>query len=109
MELINNDVEGGLKMINPSRKITCGVLLCLCAGKYAYAGDIDDWQYQQLFNPSQTLLLAESRGHITIYDRLPIEDVDRALDQQFERVDSMMFTRIRHATPDGESVEDDGC
>jgi len=45
-----------------------------------------------------------------IYDELDEEDVERALDEQFDRIEHMMFTRIRHTEPDGAvSVEDDGC
>ena len=45
-----------------------------------------------------------------IYDGLDEEVVERALDEQFDRIEHMMFTRIHHAGPDGTvSVEDDGC
>ena len=70
----------------------------------------DRFQMNALFNPSQAQLRAEERGHIMIYDNLDSEDVERALDQQYERIENMMFTRIRHSAPDGAvSVEDDGC
>ena len=55
------------------------------------------------------LLLAEAKGRVMIYDGMPIDVVDRAMDEQFDRIDHMMFTRIRHPAPEGEEVEDDGC
>ena len=70
----------------------------------------DSFQEKVLFSPHQSLLLAEARGRIMIYDGLDSKVVDRAMDEQFERIDNMMFTRIHHESDDGEAyVEDDGC
>lgn len=70
----------------------------------------DSWQLTQLHTPSSSLRQAEQRGRVTIYDGLSIAEVDRAMDEQFERIDSMMFIRTRHPTTDGQvEVEDDGC
>ena len=45
-----------------------------------------------------------------IYDGLDEPVVDQALDQQFERIEHMMFVRTRHVTPAGTvEVEDDDC
>jgi len=63
-----------------------------------------------LLTPSDSLLRAESRGRIMIYDGLDIATVERAMDEQFERIDNMMFVGIRHPVSNGEAVtEDDGC
>jgi hypothetical protein len=70
----------------------------------------DSWQLTQLYTPSPSLRQAEQRGRVTIYDGLTISEVDRAMDEQFERIDSMMFIRTKHPTPEGQvEVEDDGC
>ena len=74
------------------------------------AGADDSFQMNALFNPSQALQRAEARGRVMIYDGLDEEDVERALDEQFERIEYMMFTRTRHIEPDGAVVtENDGC
>ena len=75
------------------------------------AGADDDFQYNSLFNPSQSQLKAETRGRVMIYDGLPENVVDQALDTQFERIDNMMFTRIHRNVEDDKEVEvdDDGC
>ena len=74
------------------------------------AGAENDFQHNALFSPSKAQLRAEARGRVMIYDGLDNEVVDRAIDEQFGRVEHMMFVRIRHAQPDGEvSFEDDGC
>ena len=62
-----------------------------------------------LLNPSQSLLEAESRGRITIYDGLDDSEVDVAMDKQFGRIDNMMFVRIRRTLDDGSVDETDDC
>ena len=82
--------------------------LVLSLSSSAFADDTE-WQQKALLEPPEYLLVAEAGGRVMIYDGLPIEIVDRAMDNQFDRIEHMMFTRIRHKTPEGEQVEDDGC
>jgi len=73
-------------------------------------GAADRFQLNTLFNPSKVVLQTEARGRVMIYDGLDEADVDRALDEQFERIEHMMFTHTRKTEPDGTvSIEDDGC
>lgn len=88
-----------------------------------YAGntraDSLDWYQQQLFSPTERQLAMEALGRVTIYDGLRDTDVQRALDEQFDRVESMMFTGT--VVTDGQGnpvrdretgevlVENDGC
>ncbi len=45
-----------------------------------------------------------------IYGGMDNETVERAMDEQFNRIDNMMFTRIHHVRDNGEEyVDDDGC
>ncbi|HYQ71946.1 MAG TPA: hypothetical protein VET88_08460, partial [Gammaproteobacteria bacterium] len=68
------------------------------------------FQTRVLFSPTDSQLRAETRGRVMIYDGLEDADVERALDEQFDRVEHMMFVRTRHTAPDGESsYDDDGC
>ena len=70
----------------------------------------DNYQNNVLFTPSESTLRAEAKGRIMIYDGLESEIVDRAMNEQFDRIDNMMFIRIRHTQGDGEYlVEDDDC
>jgi hypothetical protein len=70
----------------------------------------DNFQHNALFNPTSGQLKAEDRGRVMIYDGLENEVVERAMDEQFARVEHMMFVRIRHTQPNGVvNVEDDGC
>ena len=63
-----------------------------------------------LFTPSDSMLRAEARGRIMIYDGMDNETVERAMDEQFNRIDNMMFTRIHYVRDNGEEyVDDDDC
>lgn len=71
---------------------------------------VDNYQKNALLNPSDSLLKAEARGRIMIYDGLQIAMIDKAMDEQFDRIDSMMFVRTQHPMANGQvEVEDDGC
>lgn len=77
---------------------------------YTSAFATDRYQFKMLFTPNETLLMSEAKGRITIYDGLDINTVDRAMDEQFDRIDNMMFVRVQHPQDNGEDiVEDDDC
>lgn len=76
----------------------------------ASATAADQYQYKVLFNPSEAVLLAEAEGSIMIYDSIENEIVERAMTQQFGRIENMMFVRTRYVSEDGTiEVEEDGC
>lgn len=75
-------------------------------------GDGQDWQERRLFSPSSGERRLEAEGQIYIYDGLAYGTVDRAMDQHFDRIENMMFTRIHHPPLSGSGpayLEDDGC
>ncbi len=79
----------------------------------------DVWQMNALFHPSPWQLEAERNGRVIIYHRLANAEVSRAMDTQFNRIQSMMFTStvvtddsgmpLRDKDTGEEVVEDDGC
>ncbi len=74
----------------------------------AYAAN--DYQTNVLLSPSSGILEAEAKGRIMIYDSLENETVERAMSEQFERIENMMFIRTQYIQEDGEyEVEDEGC
>jgi len=71
---------------------------------------VDNYQHKTLFTPSDYTLKAEAKGRIMIYDGMTSNAVDKAMDEQFNRIENMMFVRIVHEQDNGEYyVEDDGC
>jgi hypothetical protein len=79
----------------------------------------DDWQNRRLMQPSSEEISWERAGNIMIYDGLTDRQVAGAMDGQFQRIESMMFTRIivtdHRGTPAEDPVtgelitENDGC
>jgi hypothetical protein len=77
------------------------------------------WQMSLIFNPGDHQYEMERRGRVFIYDGLHDTVVEQALDQQYERIDSMMF--VNTVVTDNEGVpmtdpetgellvENDGC
>lgn len=87
-------------------KIFIPALLMASSSASAY----DGYQEKVLFTPSEGNLQAEARGLIMIYDGLKNETVELAMDEQFQRIESMMFVRTQHIQENGDvEVEEDGC
>jgi len=80
---------------------------------------IEQWQYNRLLSPSPTDRESEKQGAVVIYDGLTDVTVNQALDQHFDRIQNMMFTRTVITDENGDPqldpitgnilVEDDGC
>jgi len=79
----------------------------------------NSWQMTRLFHPSQADLASEKKGKIIIYSGLTDKTVAMALDENFYRIEAMMFTKtiltdakgtpLRDAETGEIVVEDDGC
>ncbi|MGD1982610.1 MAG: hypothetical protein PVF93_01745 [Chromatiaceae bacterium] len=71
-----------------------------------------DWQVARLMAPTTSQRQAESKGQVFIYDSLDINEVEAAMDSNFDRIENMMFIRIHHPVDHNggdEEIEDDGC
>jgi hypothetical protein len=97
----------------------CVIFTVLLLGFVGSTEAADSWQEKMLFNPSASQLELEKRGRIMIYDGLKDTQVTRAMDTQFDRIQSMMFVRTIATDSKGETlrdeetgdvvVENDGC
>ena len=99
-----------------------GIAPCAAAGDLQ---TIQDWQLQMLFKPTPVQLeMEQQKDRVFIYSRVRDSDIDRAMSQQFGRVEHMMFVNTlvtqkaepaRDKPADSQSGEpvvvesDDGC
>jgi hypothetical protein len=65
------------------------------------------WYRERLFQPNERQIAEERAGKVVIYDGLLDTDVARALDEEFDRVDAMMFIRTVVTEPSGEPKRDE--
>ena len=89
------------------------------AGAGVNRPSIEEWQLERIYNPEEYVLESESRGLVFIYDGLSETRVDQILDDHFERIEAMMFTRVKRTDAAGEVLldpdtgeeltMDDGC
>lgn len=83
---------------------------------------LKQWQMARLLDPSDADRKAEEKGRVMIYDGMTDREVARALDEHFDRIEYMMFTRTVVTDHSGEprknpesgelvteSTYDDGC
>ncbi len=89
-----------------------GLALHASATATEVTGQADDWQTNRLMHPNDSQRRQEQHGTVFIYDGLDNSTVQRAMDDNFDRIQNMMFTRIHHLPPTGAGpavVENDGC
>ena len=103
MNTQNNSFKGQLKAVN---KLIISMLLVASSSVYA----ADSYQLKVLFTPGDSNLQAETKGRVMIYDGLKSETVDLVMNEQFDRIENMMFVRTLNVQEDGDYVaEEDGC
>ena len=95
----------------------CSSLALIPATGLAH-NQIDTIQLKNLFVPSQSQLHRETKGHIYINDGLTDRLVNQAMDEQFNRIENMMFVGTIVTKEQGKPAvddqglviaEDDGC
>ncbi|MCU0835766.1 MAG: hypothetical protein MUC77_15240 [Chromatiaceae bacterium] len=100
-------------------KLSC-LAVALAVASPVLAAGVRDIELRRLFEPTPSELRAERAGRIYIYEDMRDTDVERAMREQFHRVQSMMFIRVQRTDKQGEvmkdpesgvptTVSDDGC
>lgn len=92
-----------------TRKLAAIAVLSAFLNGTVQAAVASEWDRKLLFGPSSALLEREEAGNVTIYDGVLISDVDRAMDEQFDRVESMMFVRTLYPAEEGAYEAEDDC
>ena len=96
-----------------------GVTATLFGSRLAAEADVSKIELRRLLDPTEAELAAEADGRIYIYDGLTDRDIQEAMNEEFERVENMMFIRTRKTDETGQvkrdaetgevKYEDDGC
>ena len=102
----------------PTTVILASLLGVMLPAQLTHADEYS-WQMKQLFNPGKIRLQAENQDKILIYQGLKDTDVNRAMDDQYKRIEYMMFINVIVTDSEGQPlsdpatgeiiVEDDGC
>ncbi|MGA7950173.1 MAG: hypothetical protein WCA45_08470 [Thiobacillaceae bacterium] len=88
------------------------VLLVALGGVSAAQSDeadknLHDWQVRRLMQPTTQERRGEQSGKVYIYDGLTDKEVDRALDQHFDRMEAMMFVGTVKTDSQEQPLKDD--
>ena len=102
--------------------VSIAVLITLSLTGLSYADESvssESWQMRRLLNPTPAELAGEKKGRVMIYDGLTDKTVDKALDENFDRIGALMFTRtvvtdeagnpLRDPDTGEIVIEEDGC
>jgi hypothetical protein len=97
-----------MKTLTPTTLFFSVTLIAGLSGVATVATAAENWQERRLLHPTAAEIESEKRGRVFIYDRLQEGVVDEALDENFSRIDSMMFVRMRHPAPANSETSSDG-
>jgi hypothetical protein len=100
---LNNSIHNQCKLTS---KLILSLLVVISSSAHAF----DSYQQKVLFTPSNSNLQAEARGRVMIYDGLKSETVELVMDEQFDRIENMMFVGTQYIQESGEyETEEDDC
>jgi hypothetical protein len=83
-----------------------GLMLAVATGA-VFAANVSENEKRRLFEPTPSELQEEAAGRIYIYEGLTDRDIQRAMEEEFNRVESMMFIRVKPTDEKGEVLKDE--
>ena len=100
--------------------VIAAVLLMIAPVQAAFSQSIyERWQLKRLFQPAGMQLMLEKKGRVFIYEGLTDKEINRVMDNQFGRLENMMFVGTVVTDKNGKPKsdpetglilkEDDGC
>ena len=106
---------------------TIAVCIAICLGMAWNAkvnadgsgATLEEWQLDLIYFPSDSMLEREAEGFVFIYDGLSDAVIEKILDDKYDRIEYMMFTRVKQTDTNGDTLidpetgdellVDDGC
>ena len=85
--------------------IPAAVILFASTLQAVYAGG-NSWKMAILFEPSPVQVEREQAQRVMIYRGMKDTDIDRAMDEQFDRIETMMFTGTIVTDDTGQPLRD---
>ncbi len=85
--------------------VLCGYIPSLVFAEQIYS-QVDE---RLLLNPDPVQIKQEHLGKVIIYEKVRERTVDEALDNNFARIDNMMFVKTVIETGNGELEMEDDC
>ena len=67
---------------------------------------VEVWQNNILFDPNESILERERSGFVRIYDGITDKEIERAMREQFNRIEAMMFVNVVKTDEAGEVLTD---
>ena len=67
---------------------------------------VDVWQNNALLDPSESILERERSGVVMIYDGITDSEIERVMQEQFNRIEAMMFVNVVQTDEAGEVLRD---
>lgn len=100
--------------------MAAALLLTIAPVQAAFSQSVyERWQLKRLFEPAKSQLKLEQKGRVFVYEGLQDKVINRVMEDQFERVETMMFVgtvvtdekgRVKKDPSTGLVLtEDDGC
>ncbi|UCE89126.1 MAG: hypothetical protein JSW10_12650 [Pseudomonadota bacterium] len=83
------------------------ILLSITPAHAAHGeSEISEWQKKRLFSPTAAQVERENKGQVFIYDGLTDKEVERAVEEEYDRLHAIMFTGIVVTDARGEPMRD---